>query len=459
MTLTFDEAAQAVQAQVRLRQRAPRQVIVSTDTRTLRSGQTFLALRGERFDGHEYVAAAVRKGAVAVIVDELPEIALDVAALIVEDTKAAYMKLAAATRAKFTGRVVAITGSTGKTTTKTLLAQLLAARFGNRIAVSPANENNEIGVSKLILDAPPEAQVMVVEMGARHFGDVAALVDIALPEVGILTNVAEAHLEIMGTRARLAETKWSLFARDARAVLNVHDDVSRQRAIALRRPPRWFGVAKAELPRVHAREQGVFIVDRRTLRIVDGDRAEEHALDVHLPGEYNLENLAAAVAGALELDCSVQQLVASIPELRLPAGRYETIEIKGRARLIYDAYNASGSGTIATLDAFAGEPGARRIAVLASMAELGSAAPEMHRAVGAHAARAGLDFLLVGGANASDLRAGAQSAGFSADRISDFESNEEAASWLREHTRPNDVVLLKGSRRYKLEEIVERLRA
>jgi len=457
--LTFDEAARALQATVRGARRAPSRVIVSTDTRTLQDGQTFLALRGERFDGHEYVEAAVRKGAAAVIVDRPAGIALDVAALIVPDTRAAYLKLAAAARAKFPGQVVAITGSTGKTTTKALLAQLLETEFGERIAVSPANENNEIGVSKLFLDAPLDAGVILVEMGARHFGDIETLVEVALPEVGILTNVGEAHLEIMGTRERLAQTKWALFSRGAQAVLNVRDRVALQEAAGLQRPPRWFGAGKTDLPKVHEHERGAFILDRQTLRLVNGDRQEEHAIDVRLPGQYNLENLAAAVAGALELGCSAHALVAAIGGLRLPPGRYETIVIEGQPRVIYDAYNASASGTIATLDAFAREPAARRIAILSSMAELGTSASAMHQAVGAHAALSGVDFLLVGGANANDLRAGAQSTGFPAERIADFYSNEEAAKWVREHARADDVVLLKGSRRYKLEEIVERLRA
>jgi UDP-N-acetylmuramoyl-tripeptide--D-alanyl-D-alanine ligase len=459
MTLTFDEAAQAVDAQARVGRRNPTHVSVSTDTRTLRSGQTFLALRGERFDGHEYVEAAVRKGAAAVIVDRPPKIALEIPVLVVEDTRTAYMRLAAAARLKLGARVIAITGSVGKTTTKALLHQLLAPRFGEHVAVSPANENNEVGVSKLFLNAPPDAQAVVVEMGARHFGDIQALVNVALPEVGILTNVREAHLEIMQSPERLAQTKWALFSRGARAVLNVRDDVSRERAPALPLPPHWFGTGDASLPNVHAGERGVFVRDRRTLEIVDGDRKQEHPIDVRLPGEYNLENLAAAVAGSLELGSSLQQVLGAVPALRLPPGRYESIEIGALPRLIYDAYNASPSGTIATLDAFAREPGRRHIAILASMAELGASAAELHRAVGAHAARIGLNLLLVGGENARDLRLGAQEAGLGPEHIVDFHTNEQAAGWIRANARADDVVLLKGSRRYKLDEIVEKLRA
>ncbi|MDQ6929427.1 MAG: Mur ligase family protein, partial [Candidatus Eremiobacteraeota bacterium] len=242
MILTFEEAANAMRAKIEHYDHAPRIVTVSTDTRTITTGQTYLALRGEHFDGHAYVEQAVRKGAAALVVEGAPSAALDVATMIVGDTKAAYMSLAAAARSKFHGRVIAITGSTGKTTTKVLLNQLLETQFGKHAQASPANENNEIGVSKLLLNVSPDVAALVVEMGARHFGDIETLVDIAHPEVGILTNVGEAHLEIMGSRERLAETKWGLFSRGARAVLNVRDTVSFARATRLEAAPRWFGV-------------------------------------------------------------------------------------------------------------------------------------------------------------------------------------------------------------------------
>ncbi len=159
------------------------------------------------------------------------------------------------------------------------------------------------------------------------------------------------------------------------------------------------------------------------------------------------------------MDATMDEMVAEIPKLRLPAGRYEAIDIAGRPRLIYDAYNANVSGMLAALDAFAQEPGARRIAVLASMAELGEEAAEMHVQVGERAARTRVDVLLVGGMFAAELARGAQDAGLSSERIVRFPTNDRAAEWLDAHARPQDVVLLKGSRVYTLEEIVERLRA
>ncbi|HEY8298532.1 MAG TPA: UDP-N-acetylmuramoyl-tripeptide--D-alanyl-D-alanine ligase [Candidatus Baltobacteraceae bacterium] len=453
MTLTLEAAAKATAATVRYPERFPAQLRVATDTRTLRSGDTFLALRGEHFDGHTYVEAAVRLGAAALVIDE-PQAQLEnVPTLLVEDTKRAFMALAETVRSEYRGRVVAITGSAGKTTTKYLLAQLLGAGYGDaRVLASPGNENNEIGVSKLLLRATDEYEAIVVEMGARHEGEIAELVALAHPHVGVLTNIGEAHLETFGSHEALAQTKWGLFCEGAQAVLNAGDDISRRRAGELATPARWFGVGEpGELP-------GVYVVDDRTLAITDGSHPQRANVQTRLPGAHNLANLAAAIAAAQVLGVSLETIVEALPGLRLPAGRYESIEAAGSPRIIYDAYNANLSGMLAALDAFASERGERRIAVLGSMAELGPGAAAMHERVGERAATAA-DTLLVGGEYAESLARGAERAGLSSKRIVRFATNAEASHWLRENTNDEDVVLLKGSRIYKLEEIVRELHA
>ncbi len=246
MNLPLDTAIAATGATLYDRAAAPATLHVSTDTRAIAPGDTFVALRGERYDGHDYAAEAVGRGAAMLVLDRPEARVAGVAALIVEQTLRAYMALAAAARRLFAGRVIAITGSAGKTTTKSFLTQLLSVHY--RVIAAPGNENNEIGVSKLLLGASnDEHDAIVVEMGARHYGDVAELVEIAKPEVGILTNVGEAHLEIVGSRERLEETKWALFSGGARAVLNAADDVSRRRAPSLGRPPHWFAVEPGSL--------------------------------------------------------------------------------------------------------------------------------------------------------------------------------------------------------------------
>lgn len=455
--IAFDVAARATQARAIDAQAAPREMRVNTDTRSIVAGDAFLALRGENFDGHDYVREAVAKGASVLIVDDERAVVPGTATLLVRDTLRAYLDLAHAARERFAGRVIAITGSAGKTTTKFLLAQLLAHRYGERVAASPANENNEVGVAKFLLaHADDRHDVLVVEMGARHFGDIAPLVRAAQPQHGILTNVGEAHVEIMGSRERLAQTKWELFGEGARAILNACDEVSLQRAPTLAQPPHWFAATDAGAPSAGGRT--TLLLGRSELADGEAGAQERRAVDVRLPGAHNRENLAAAVAGARDLGVSLDDVVAAIPTLHLPPGRFERISALG-GTLIYDAYNANLSGMLAALDAFAEEPPARRIAVLGGMAELGDDSPAMHEAVGERAAQTGVAVLLAGGRYAAELEAGALRGGLPAERIVRFAANDEAARWLRERMQPGDVVLLKGSRIYKLEEIVERLRS
>lgn len=451
MTLTLERAALATGGEVYEPERFPARLRVVTDTRTIERGDTFLALRGERFDGHDYIGAAVAKGAAALIVERGTDHAHGIPALIVADTKRAYVALATAVRGDFLGAVVGITGSAGKTTTKHVLAQLLRAHFGNEaVLAAPANENNELGVSKLLFAAEAKHRVLVVEMGARHAGDVAELVQMARPHVGVLTNIGEAHLEIFGSRDALARTKWGLFSMDAQAVLNVHDAVSALRAASLRTPPKWFGAGTPAFP-------GTYVVDARTLEATDESPMRRVQIDLRIPGKHNHENVAAAVAAARVLGVPLEEIVAEARHLTLPPGRYERIKITGRPAVIFDAYNANMSGTLAALDTFAHEPGARRIAVLASMAELGDEAPLLHERVGSHVAASNVDVLLVGGEFADSLAKGAREAGFASDRIERFADNAAAVTWLRRYAADDDVVLLKGSRVYKLEEIIEAL--
>lgn len=456
--ISFADAARATAATVFDADAAPTTIRVSTDTRSVEAGDTFLALRGEHFDGHDYTKAAVERGALALIVDDERARVPGVATLLVPDTLRAYLALAREARDRFAGRVVAITGSSGKTTTKYLLAQLLQERYGDRVAASPANENNEIGVSKFVLgNADDRHDVLVVEMGARHFGDIAPLVEAARPDIGILTNVGEAHVEIMGSFERVAQTKWQLFSGGAAAILNARDDESLRRAPALERAPHWFAAVDADGLSTGGR--ATVLLGRNVL--VEGETGAEtrREVDVRLPGAHNRANLAAAIAAARDLGVPLDDVVAAIPDLQLPQGRYESFTLASGARLIYDAYNANLSGMRAALDAFAQEASVRRIAVLASMAELGDEALGMHESVGEHAARSGVDIVLAGGSYAHALVAGAVRAGLSSERIVSFATNDEAADWLRENAGQGDVVLLKGSRIYRLEEIVERLRS
>jgi UDP-N-acetylmuramoyl-tripeptide--D-alanyl-D-alanine ligase len=460
MKLPLTAVAGALAAQARGVDALPEFAAVCTDTRALRPGDLFVALRGERFDGHAFAAEALARGACAVVVDDASSLPADAPALVVSDTLAAYQTLGALARARLDARVVAITGSAGKTTTKELTAQLLTAAGLGPVAATPANENNEIGVPKLFLATAGDERAAVVEMGCRHYGDIAPLVALALPDVAVLTNIGEAHLEIMGSRERLAETKFGIFASGALPVLNLDDAVSHDRAGTLEREPVWFAARPhaGAVAHVSSTARALVLAGRDGLVLHELGRTRRFPVTCALPGEHNLVNLAAALAAAWVLGADPAALVAAIPNLYLPQGRYQRSRV-GAFEVIYDAYNASPAGVIATLASFAAEGAARKIVVLGSMAELGPEAPQMHRRAGAAVAAVDAAAVLVGGDFADDLAAGARSAGVAPERIVPFADNAVALEWLRANVRAGDVLLLKASRRYRLEEILIGLEA
>ena len=454
MRLPTNNVLDTLRGEVVRRERLPATIAVSTDSRAIRPGDTFLALRGERFDGHDYVRQAVAGGAVAAIVERSGAVPDGAAAIVVADALAAYLALGALARKHLRGPVVAITGSTGKTTTKTFLRQVLEAT--NRgVVTTPENENNEIGVAKFLLACDDgDTRAAVVEMGARNYHDLVPLVAAALPDVGILTNVGDAHLEIMGSRERLAETKWELFATGARAVLNLADAVSRERHPTLATVPVWFGIDDERPPA----GQPAAIVRIDDVIVVNGSDVDVVAWPIDVRGAHNRRNLAAALAAAWLLGIEPATIALASPELELPPGRYERIATPNGPTIVYDAYNASMSGALATLATFASEAAAgRRIVVLGSMAELGGEAAAMHERVGA-AAAAAADIVLTGGAFAAELARGARNAGLHGDAVIAYASNDDAVAWLREHGVRGDLVLLKGSRMYHMEQIVAGLR-
>lgn len=458
MNLSFDEGISVLQARVIHAAALPDFLDIATDTRSIRPGQTFLALHGDHFDGHDFVAQAVTAGAVAVIVERSESLPKFCAGIIVADTLRAYLALGAASRSHFTGPVIGITGSAGKTTTKNFLTQLLRNVYGERVLASPANENNEIGVSKVLLQLDSrDYDVAVIEMGARHPGDIGTLVQAALPTVGILTNIGDAHLEIFGTRDAIADTKWGLFSQGSRAVLNALDHESKLRARTLDHLPLWFAAEKTVLDIADSGD-AVVIVGDEALHVRREGKWQDHKIRLNIPGQHQRADLAAALAAAWDMGLDLELLIEATHNITLSPGRYESMQFAGLPRIIYDAYNANPSSMRSALDAFAHEAGRTRIAVLSSMAELGGESERMHEEIGAYAATR-VDTLFVGGEFAHALERGARNAGLSSEQIAMFSSNDAAAVLVRNRATPADVILLKGSRCYKLEEIIERLQS
>jgi UDP-N-acetylmuramoyl-tripeptide--D-alanyl-D-alanine ligase len=452
------EAIEATRAQVLGANVLPESLLIQTDTRAIERGATFLALRGERFDGHAYVEEAFARGAVCAIVDDASAVPTGRAALVVRDTLQAYLDLGGLARSRVRGTVVAVTGSTGKTTTKQFILALLRGA-GIPVTATPENENNEVGVAKFLCGLDDgEERVAIVEMGARKYRDLDVLVTAARPDVGVLTNIGEAHLEIMGSRERIAETKWAVPSGSRRAVLSLDDAASRERASTLTTPPIWYGIDDERPPRG---QRGVVIEPDAAWTIAEDGATETHRITIGFPGDHNRRNLAGAFAAALlcmeraSRSANAEALALAVGAVSLPHGRYEIVELPDDVRLVFDAYNASLSGTLATLATFGREEAERRIAVLGSMAELGDDAPSMHEKIGEIAATRA-DVVLAGGTFAADTARGVQSKGGTVVR---YASNDEAIAWLGANVRRGDAILLKGSRVYKMEQIAEALGA
>ncbi len=451
MKLESAPAIAALRARPLAAEALPSSFEVATDTRALPRAAAFLALRGERFDGHAYVAEAFARGAACAIVADAASVPPGRPALVVADTQQAYLDLGRLARERVQGTVVGISGSTGKTTTKQFVLALLRA-VGIAATATPENENNEIGVAKFLCGLDDgDTRVAIVEMGARRYRDLDVLVAAARPDVGLLTNVGEAHLEIMGSRDRIAETKWALPAGARRSVINLGDEITLARAITLPVPPVWYGIDE-ERPPHH--ERAVIVEPDALWTIAEDGTTETHRIAIAFPGDHNRRNLAGAFAAALLCGADPAAMANAVASLSLPHGRYEIVELADGVRVVFDAYNASLSGVLATLGTFGREPAQRRIAVLGSMAELGDGAPAMHEKVGELAAR--LDVVLAGGRYADDTARGVERKGGTVVR---YATNADAVAWLRENVRAGDAILLKGSRMYKMEEIAEALGA
>jgi len=433
----------------------------SIDTRTIQPGDMFVAIRGDRFDGNAYVTEAARKGAVGALVSDpglasLP--ALRSTALIeVPDTVAALQRLAHRVRRESGAAVVAVTGSAGKSTTKEIAADFLAARY--RVFRNRGNLNNHIGLPLSLLELRAKPDVGVFELGMNHAGEIRTLVTIAEPEVRVWTNVGPAHLEFFGTLEAIAEAKAEILEGadgDALLVANADDDLVMRHASRFAGRVRTFGIERpADVRALAVRDLGI-----------DGSVAlvrtpvGEAEIRTPLPGAANLSNVLAAAAVAIRFDVPLSDIVRCAAGLTAMARRGE-ITRSGSLTIVDDSYNSNPralSRALAMVAIDTRHP--RRIAVLGEMLELGEAGQAMHRAAGEEAARAGLSALVtVGGENARALADGALAAGMRAADVHYAGTSREAADLAVTLVQPGDLVIVKGSRGVHTEVVVDRLKA
>lgn len=423
---------------------------IATDTRTLEGGEVFLALRGDNFDGHQFVAKARDLGAIAAIVDrdwqeELPHFPL----LRVDDTLKAYQSIAAWWRDQFSIPIVAVTGSVGKTTVKELIAAVLSTR-GN-VLKTQYNYNNEIGVPKTLLELSSSHNYAVIEMGMRGMGEIALLSQIAQPSIAVITNVGTAHIGRLGSSEAIAQAKCELLAEmPAESIAILNQDHHRLMASAAKV---WQGKTLT-----YGLEGGDLcgeLLNNDTI-LLDGME-----LPLPLPGRHNAVNYLAALAVGKVLGIDWEVLKQGL-SVQLPDGRARRYDLPQDIVILDETYNAGLESMLAGLRLLADTPGKRRIAVLGTMKELGDRAIEFHRQVGRAARDLHLDALFVFAdfEEAAAMAAGAAGLPFvQVEDIARENSRPDLARHLMEFVTPGDRILFKASHSVELNRVVEKFRA
>lgn len=422
---------------------------VETDTRAIIEGALFVALKGETFDGHDYVLQAKERGAAgAVVAEDRPEYKQEgFAVVIVTDTRKAYQDLARFHRRRFSIPVIAVTGSVGKTSTRSMIAAVLSQKY--RVLQTEKNFNNEIGLPKTLLQLTPEHEACVVEMGMRGLGQIAELAAIAEPDIGVVTNVGKSHIELLGSQDNIARAKSELvraLSEDGVAILNQDDSYVAAMANLCRGKVVGYGIesnAAIRASRVVCSEKGL----RFACRCFD------QVMDIHMPliGSHNVYNALAAIAVGRVLGLTEHQLQKGLSEYRGMPMRQELIHL-GEYTFINDAYNANPASMSEALKSLALLTKGRKIAVLGGMLELGDWTVREHEKIGAEAAELGLDALITMGSPASYIADAARKNGLGA--VYTAQDHAGAADCLRQIIQPGDTVLLKGSRGFAMEKIL-----
>jgi UDP-N-acetylmuramoyl-tripeptide--D-alanyl-D-alanine ligase len=434
---------------------------VSIDSRTVRAGELFIAIRGTRHDGHDHVASALDRGALAAVVEEtqLPRYRDLVSSrcIGVADTFEALQQLAREVREAWGGKIAGVTGSVGKTTTKEILAELLGTKL--RILKSEGNFNNEYGLPLTMFRLEESHEAAVLEMGMSRRGELARLAAIARPDVGVVTRVSPAHLEFFASVDEIALAKRELIeglnGPNSVAVLNVDDP--RVAAFASYAPGRvlTYGIEKA------ADFRAEDIEDRGALgsAFVLVTSARRARLELALAGRHVIANALAALAAASVWGIGAPEAQSVFLSLRPPTMRGELLRFSNGAALINDSYNSSPAALEAMMDLLAATPNfRRRILAAGEMRELGVASPDLHRKAGQFAVKTGkIDWIIGVAGDAAQIVEGAVAAGMPRAQTKFFSSSEEAAKFLLDFVISGDLLLVKGSRGVKMERIFEAL--
>jgi UDP-N-acetylmuramoyl-tripeptide--D-alanyl-D-alanine ligase len=450
MELTLSEIAKVIGAETSqfedLKIRA-----VSTDSRVPTKDAIFFALKGERHNGHNFLWEAHKNGCISAVVEYIPPSPPPIPLLKVEDTIMALGVLAGYYRDKFPILCIGVTGSTGKTTTKEMLAHILQAKY--RILKTEKNFNNEIGVPLTLFQLEEEHSALIVEMAMRGKGQIDWLAKIAKPQIGVITNIGPAHLEFFPSLEEIAQAKAELLQAlppNGTAILNLDDRFFPFLKKQSPCPVISFGFSpKADV------SCEVLEKDEYLLLKIKTPKGELTAKS-YLGGEHNIINLLAAISVSLPAGLSLEEIEKQIPTLPLPPMRLEQIKLPGNILVINDSYNSNPLSLRAALN-YLREKEGRRIAVLGDMLELGEESEKLHREAGIWVKEAGVSYLILIGEEAKFIGEGAIEKGFPPQNVAYFPEKEGVVSFLQELLEEGDIVLVKGSRKLQLEQIVEEL--
>lgn len=433
----------------------------TTDSRTVQPGNLYIPLIGERHDGNDFIADVLERGAAWSLVSDLSKIPLDEnldhkGLIFVHDTLEALQNLAAYVLQKSGVPVIAVTGSTGKTSTKEMLASVLGTQY--KVLCNVGNLNNHIGLPLTCLRLEADHQLAVLEMGMNHAGELERLAEITQPVCGVITNIGLSHIENLGSREGILKAKLEItkfMTSEHTLIVNGDNDLLADLE----------QVKDCRVIKVGTEAGNNCRIEDIRLEGAQGSeftcRWADKGLDLHcqlgLPGLHNIQNAALAVAVGVQFQISPENIQAGLMASKNTGMRLCFTETKGGITLINDAYNASPDSMKAALQVLMSVPGNRRMAVLSDMLELGQEAENGHRSVGEYAAAAGVDRLYATGPQSHWIAEAASEAGMAPDKVLYTDTKEALQERLKQDLSPGDVVLVKGSRGMKMERIVEAL--
>ena len=418
----------------------------NNDSRKIEEDQLFVALLGER-DGHDFISAALEKGAAAVLCTHCDG---DYPAIVVADTRIALGQIARGEREKIGMKVVGVTGSVGKSTTKEMIAAILESTY--RVAKTPANHNNDIGMPMAILSIPEDTQVAVLEMGMNHFREIAYLTSIGKPDVAVIVNIGTMHIEHLGSMEGILRAKLEIMEgmpADGKIILNGDDNLLWNQRNSLNREVVYFGVQNKESTVVAAGvSQG-----EAGLHFAITAGTEAFSVTLALEGEHFVLDALAAIAVGKELGVPANKIAESLSAFRNMEGRQEIYQKNGY-NIIQDCYNAGPESMNAALTVLGNRTG-RRVAVLGDMLELGVCSDAEHYKIGRVAAK-NADILLAYGPSSERMLYGAITGGMSQNNARAFTDKEKMTQALLQMVRPGDTLLFKGSRGMRMEQVLEK---